>query len=328
MCLTPSFLLSRAGSVALAVAAVAMLAWACAHGETPMHAALNDYELSWEASTDAGTQAALEQIDTRLRGRHGMTTEQTAVGLLDLRTLRLAMIHPDRIEYAASIPKIGILLAFFQLHPEAATNLTPTVRHELGLMIKISSNEMAAKYSQDLGLRRIQEVLNQDGFYDRAHGGGLWVGKHYGRGGERIGDPVADHSHAATIRQLLRFYLMLEQGRLASPQASKTMLEIFDSPPIPHDDIKFVRGLAGRGLRIRRKSGSWENWLHDSAIVEGNGRHYVLAAMTHHPEGDAYLEELARAVDDWLVDDAKSRPAASTKTPHSKSIRPQSSGRP
>ena len=29
------------------------------------------------------------------------------------------MIHPDRIEYAASVAKVGILLAYFQLHPEA-----------------------------------------------------------------------------------------------------------------------------------------------------------------------------------------------------------------
>jgi len=29
------------------------------------------------------------------------------------------MIHPDRIDYAASVPKIGILLAYFQRHPEA-----------------------------------------------------------------------------------------------------------------------------------------------------------------------------------------------------------------
>ena len=33
---------------------------------------------------------AIERIDTRLRGRFGMTTAQTAVGALDLRHLRLA----------------------------------------------------------------------------------------------------------------------------------------------------------------------------------------------------------------------------------------------
>ena len=85
-------------------------------------------------------------MDMKLRTQLGMAPEQTSVGLLDLKQLRLALIHPDQIEYAASIPKIGILLAYFELNPPAVTNLDPTVRHELGLMIKISSNEMAAKY--------------------------------------------------------------------------------------------------------------------------------------------------------------------------------------
>lgn len=117
------------------------------------------------------------------------------------------MIHPDRIEYAASVAKIGILLAYFELHPEAATQLDATTRHELGLMAKISSNEMAAKYSREMGLREIQQVLNKYGFYDASRGGGIWMGKHYGPNSERFGDPVADHSHAATVRQLLRYYL-------------------------------------------------------------------------------------------------------------------------
>ena len=273
----------------------------CVNLRKPMKTDFSRYELNFDSPTDAAAQAVLEQIDASLRDRHGMTSEQTAVGLLDLQGGRLAMIHPDRIEYAASIPKIGILLAWFQLHPGAAAHLEPVVRHELGLMIKISSNEKAAKYSQLLGLRQIQEVLDRYGFYDRERGGGIWVGKHYGKGGDRIGDPIADHSHAATVRQLLRFYLLLEQGRLVSPEASATMREIFTSPEIAHDNMKFVRGLNGRGLTIRRKSGSWENWLHDSAVIEGNGRHYILAAMTRHPAGDTYLAELSTTVDDWLI---------------------------
>ncbi len=44
-----------------------------------------------------------------------MTTEQTDVGLLDLQTLRVAMVRPDHEEYAASVAKIGILLAYFQV---------------------------------------------------------------------------------------------------------------------------------------------------------------------------------------------------------------------
>jgi len=116
---------------------------------------------------------------------------------------------------------------------------------------------------------------------------------------------VGDNSHAATVRQLLRFYLLLEQGKLVSPAASRTMLEIFASPDIPHDDNKFVKALAGRDVQILRKSGSWENWLHDTAIITGPGRHYILVALTQHPKGDEYLVDLAVAVDDLMIRDAQ-----------------------
>jgi beta-lactamase class A len=229
-----------------------------------------------------------------------MGPEHAAVGLLDLRTCRLALIHPDRQEYAASVPKIGILLAYFVVHPEAATNLPPQVRHELGLMAKASDNEMAAKYSRELGLKQIQEILNREGFYDAQRGGGIWVGKHYGRGDERYGDPLNDHSHAATVRQVLRFFLLVEQGQLVSADASQTMREIFASPEVPHDNHRFVKGLAGREVSVLRKWGEWEDWHHDAAIVSGPERRYILVSLTHHPRGDEYLTGLATAVDDLL----------------------------
>src|ERR1035438_3499634 len=206
--------------------------------------AFENYVLDYNTPTNAALQGQLEAIDAKLRGQYGMTTEQAAVGVLDLKRLRLAMVHPDRMDYAASVAKVGILLAYFQLHQEAATRLDPQTRHELGLMAKASSNEMAAKFSRELGLRQIQQVLNSYHFYDTNHGGGIWVGRHYGGGGgERIGDPLTDNSHATTVRQLLRYFLMLEQGKLVSPAASKTMRAVLASPDIPHDNIKFVKGL-------------------------------------------------------------------------------------
>ncbi|HEX6086541.1 MAG TPA: serine hydrolase [Thermoanaerobaculia bacterium] len=254
--------------------------------------------LDYDTRTDAMLQRQLEEIDARLRAKHGMTGEQAAVGVLDLRRNRVAMIHPDRIEYAASVPKIGILLAYFHLHPEGPPD-AETAR-ELGLMVKASSNEMAAKHSRAIGLREVQQILNGYGFYDAQRGGGLWVGKHYGPNSERIGDPVGDHSHAATVRQLLRFYQLLDAGRLVSPAASKRMRELFLSPDIPHDQHKFVKALDGRGLTLLRKWGSWQDYLHDTALVEGANRRYVIAGLTHHAAGDAYLEELAREVDDLM----------------------------
>ena len=161
---------------------------------------------------DCTLQRQLEQIDARLRAKYAIAPEQTDVGLLALERPRVAMIHPDHIEYVASVAKVGILFAWFALHHDVDAQ----TEHELGLMIKASSNEMAAKYSRAMGLAEIQRVLNANGFYDAAHGGGIWVGKHYGAGGERIGDPVANHSHAVTVRQLLRFYWLLSRGELVS----------------------------------------------------------------------------------------------------------------
>lgn len=267
---------------------------------SPNREALNERPPGTLPSVTPDLQAKVAAADKLLRDQHGMETGTTAVGVLDLETGRLAMVNPDGLFYGASVPKILILLTYFECHPEAATNLPPDVRRELELMIKHSSNELAAKYSQLLGLDRIGSVIEKYGFYDASQGGGLWLGKHYGVPGERVGDPVGDHSHAATARQLLRFYLMLAQGQLVSPEACQTMREIFAAPGLRHENNKFVKGLEGRELTILRKSGTWEEWLHDTAIVTGPGRHYILVGLTEHPSGDDYLAELAAAVDDLL----------------------------
>jgi beta-lactamase class A len=102
------------------------------------------------------------------------------------------------------------------------------------------------------------------------------------------------------VRQFLRFWLWLEQSKLVSPAASQKMREIFASPDLAPDDIKFVKGLEGRDVQIVRKWGSWDNWYHDTAIITGPGRHYILVALTEHPKGDDYLELLAQRIDDLM----------------------------
>src|SRR5690349_165871 len=126
-----------------------------------------DYVLDSQSAVDPDAQGHLEALDSRLRARHGMGAEASAVGLLDLRAPRLAWLRPDVMTYGASVPKIAILLAFFQQDPKAHRDLDPSTRHELGLMIKQSSNEMATKFSKRLGLSTIQAALDRYGFYDR-----------------------------------------------------------------------------------------------------------------------------------------------------------------
>jgi beta-lactamase class A len=284
----------------LLIAGIALFITSLTFAAAPTSQPFESYVLGYDTPVDADLQKKVEAIDTELRERIGMTSDQAAVGVLDLEHLKLALIRPDAGDYAASVPKVGILLAYFQLHPEAVDHLDPQTEKELGMMAKQSNNQMASKFSHEIGLKKVQEVINSYDLYNADHGGGIWVGKHYGKDTEKYPDPVGHNSHAATVRQLMRYWLWLEQGKLVSPAASKKMREIFASPSLEADDIKFVKGLKGRDVQIVRKWGSWDKWYHDTAIVTGPGRHYILVAMTQHEKGDDYLEALAPRVDDLM----------------------------
>lgn len=266
---------------------------------TPTTAPTAPATITSATPSDAALESTLTALDAAARRPFDMTIDHTAVGLVDLNTGRVAMLRPDREEYAASVPKVGILLAWFALHPDATPD-EPT-RRELGLMAKQSNNEIAAKFSRELGLKAIQQVLNDAGFYDAARGGGLWVGKHYGKGDERYGSPVGNNSHAATVRMLLRYFVMLEQDQLVSPRASQLMREIFRSPDLAPSDLFFAKALKDRPrVELYRKWGKWQDWNHDAAVITGPGRHYVLVALTRHAKGGEYLEALARGVDEAM----------------------------
>ncbi len=313
-----------APAASFAAAALAALAALAAAGcspravdETPGAARpLSTYVLDASTTPDRALQEALEAIDRRLGAKHGIPDAARACGVLDLGSstdspLRLAMVRPDAMFYGASVPKICILLAYFATHPEAVDDLDTEVRRELELMIKRSDNDLAAKYSRLVGLDAIQalQVSNEYRFYDPEHGGGLWSGKHYGSPQPRRGDPLQDLSHAATVRQCLRFYLLLEQGRLVSPRASEMMAEIFAAPGLDFHHSNFVRGLKGRDVTLIRKSGLWESWHLDTARVEHGDRVYLIAGITEHEKGSAYLADLAAEVDRLLCGDTAPAPA-------------------
>jgi hypothetical protein len=270
----------------------------------PLHVQrVQTYRLPHDAPTEAVLQNEIARLDNAIRAKLGINADQRAFGVLDLNSLRHAWLNPDQMFYGASVPKICILLGYFAQHPEAATDLDPAVRSELEQMIKRSSNELAAKYSQLVGLDFIQETLQSKRYklYDGEHGGGFWCGKHYGHPTPRTGDPVHDHSNAVTVRQCLRYYLMLEQGRLVNAEACATMKEIFHAPSLEHHGHNFVGGLADRDALILRKSGLWEDWHLDTARILHGDQLYIMAGMTHHPMGQEYLAKMAASVDDFLA---------------------------
>ncbi len=283
----------------------AALADAPPHRRDWRHAfALQSYRLRSDSPRDPRLQRDLADIDARIRADLAITGP-TACGVLDLRSLRLAMVRPERMFYAASVGKLAVLLTYFAENPEAALDLDPQVHDDLARMTKRSENPVSNEYGRALGLDTIRETLTARRYrlYDEEQGGGLWCGQHYDFDEEgAVPDPVAGHTHGANVLQALRFFLMLEQGRLVTPQASARMAAILATPELDHLSHKFCKGLAGRDLRILRKSGTGNDWHLDAARIEGPDRTYLLVGMAHDPAGEEYLRRLAAAVDDFLAD--------------------------
>jgi beta-lactamase class A len=247
-------------------------------------------------------QLALERSLYALQLDGAARKGRLAVALVDItdpESPRMAQVNGDRMFYAASLPKIAILLGAFQKAAERGLTLDTAAIDELKQMIRKSSNAAATDMLQKVGTRYLAGVLQSPRYrlYDPALGGGLWVGKPYSASGATMRDPLHNISHGATAYQVARFYYLLETGRLVSPEASRQMKTIMGSPEIHH---KFVAGLEKTHpeSKIFRKSGSWRSYHADSAIVERDGRRYIAVGLAEDPNGGAWMSELIVAMDD------------------------------
>ena len=225
----------------------------------------------------------------------------TLVDITDIDTPRVAEINGDTMLYAASLPKIAILLGAFVEAERGRLILDKKTRAAMTRMIRRSSNVDATYMLNRVGKRRVNHILQSDRFrlYDPLVNGGLWVGKEYAQGTAFERDPLHHLSHGATAMQVARFYYMLEHGELVNPTLTREMKRMLGNPGIPH---KFVRGLAGRpGVKIFRKSGSWQQWHADSALVEAHGHKYIMVALAEDPRGGEWLAALAPKLHDLIV---------------------------
>lgn len=257
-------------------------------------------------STDPLLQWGLERALNGLGLQRAVSGGRLAVALVDVtdaRAPRVASVNGDEMMYAASLPKIAILLGAFERAARGELKLNSVTREKLTAMIRHSSNHAATEMLNRVGKPFLASLLQSPRYrlYDQQHNGGLWVGKDYGKAAAWKRDPLHNLSHGATALQVARFYYMLETGRLVSPQACREMKTMMSDPAIHH---KFVKGLerAKPGSRIYRKSGTWRDWHSDSAIVERDGRRYIAVALAHDPRGGEWLSRAIVALDDLVFD--------------------------
>lgn len=253
---------------------------------------------------DPDLQAGLESVLQQLGLADDAARERLCVALVDITNIdepRVAEVNGDHMMYAASLPKIAILLGAFVQIERGRLALDQANLDSMTRMIRVSSNTDATRMLNLVGKRRVNRILRSERFrlYDPAVNGGLWVGKEYAQGAAFERDPLHNLSHGATAMQAARFYYLLEAGALVNPALTRRMKAILAEPGIRH---KFVKGLGDLpGVRLYRKSGTWQHWHADSVLVEAEGRKYILAALADDARGGDWLAALAPAVHRLIV---------------------------
>lgn len=248
---------------------------------------------------DQGLQAKLDQALKREKlWQTLITTGKMAVGLVDLSDParpRFAQVNGNTMMYAASLPKLAILLASFQGFQDGSLKETSQIEADLIEMIRRSDNFAASQMVARIGLKKIEGVILDPRyqFYDAKKGGGIWVGGSFARDGEQNPEPLKNLIQAATVNQVCRFYYLLAYGRLINPESSRQMLKILAFPDL-HDKFVSVLEKEVPPNRMYRKSGEFRIWYSDSILVWGQPlKQYILVALVEHQQGEHILRKLA-----------------------------------
>lgn len=267
--------------------------------------------------------AAVHRLGLDARVRDG----DLGVALADLTRTPLrpafAGLNTARMVYGASVPKIATLAAAFQLRRDVregavtlaahdahgralfgatladprGADFTRAYREALRLSIFRSDNASATLALESLGHAYVASFLWNAGLYDPREGGGLWVGRGFGRdSGPWRSDPVRGLLHAATPLALARFYVLLAQDRLVDAAASAEMRELMGASAFHN---RFRAAVLGRypGARVFRKTGTVFPWRHDSALVERPGARYVIVGLCRGDDCSQRLVQLGEALD-------------------------------
>lgn len=267
-------------------------------------AASSDSYPSLRESFDPRLQHGVEKSIDALALRPAIDNKKLAVALVDITDTnkpRYAALNGDEMLYAASLPKIAILLGAFVQIEQGKMMLTSATTESLTRMIRMSSNTEATRMLNRVGKQELIEILTSNRFrlYDPAVNGGLWVGKEYGKSPAYQRDPLHNLSHGATALQTARFYYLLETNRMLRADLSRQMKAMLGNPGIRH---KFVKGLAKYpGVRVYRKSGSWRHWHADSAIVEAGKYKYIAVALAEHAKGSIWLAKIIQRLHELIV---------------------------
>jgi beta-lactamase class A len=280
--------------------------WTYSQDGLPMH--IDDSEIKpLNSLTNKTFQNNLEsELKSNPVWKNLIAQKKMAVGIVDLSNpeeVIYASINGNYMMYAASLPKIAILLSAMDAIDKNELRESIEVKKDMRLMISKSDNAASTRMIDRLGYQKIESVMTDPKymFYDETHGGGLWVGKRYGGGGDTNREPLKHLSHAATVNQVCRYYYLLAYGKLVNEKRSKQMLDIMGNPDLHHKFVNTIEKIAPNAS-LFRKSGSWRTYHSDSILVWGDNpdRRYILVALVDDPNGEQIIRNLAKSAEKIL----------------------------
>ena len=257
--------------------------------------------------TNEELQKNLEnQLNTNLKWKKLIAQKKMAVGIVDLSNpdnIRFSSVNGNYMMYAASLPKIAILLASMDALEKGELDETDAVKKDMKIMISKSNNGAATRMIDRVGYEKIEAVMTDPKymFYDEDHGGGLWVGKRYGGGGNTNREPIKNLSHAASVNQVCRYFYLLSHGKLVNENRSKQMLDIMGNPGLHHKFVNSLDRIAPKA-KLFRKSGSWRTYHSDAILVWGKNpsRRYILVALIDDSSGEQIIRNLVKPIEKAL----------------------------
>ncbi len=271
------------------------------YSKLPIHLADKDFKPLTDCYNDELTQRLKTELYQKKAWKKLIDNQKMAIGLVDLNNPekpRFASINGDHMMYAASLPKIAVLLATEDALEKKEIKETPDIQKDMRLMISKSNNAATTRLIDLLGFEKIANVVTSEPYqlYQKDSGGGLWVGKRYAKSGATNREPLKNLSHAASANQVCRFYYLLLNGKLISYERSKQMLDIMEDPELHHKFIYTLNKIAPDARKFR-KSGTWKYWHADSVLIWDKKRKYILVALIESDSGEQIIRDLVYPIE-------------------------------
>lgn len=256
-------------------------------------AQLRSAEAREEATVPSrGTPERMQALQAELRRRVAEAPARVAaVYVQDLLTGNTAAANPNREFLAASLIKLPVMAAVYEVWEKQPEKKTRTALTWMEWMITVSDNASTDRLITVAGgAEDVVDFCAQRGWPNFRVTHGIYA--HRQRKGPNI----------CTAREVTEFLAALDQRKLVSPAADEEMWQVMCRSK------KLLRIPAGvpklPGVLVGNKSGTLSNVLHDSAIVHTPNARYALTVLMsgHRGEyrGNRFCKEISRLVFDTL----------------------------